>query len=92
MEKQNSTTTTSTTPTSPTKTLFCIAYEEFRNKQWIPGLEYMHAKDETEARLHFGGTFVGKSAWRKFRGRVFRVIAIAPVFGFFAKKENQLFV
>jgi len=79
--------------TNSTKTLFCIAYEEWRNGKWIPGLEYMHAKDEADARLQFGGTFMGpRKRFRMFRGRSFRVIAAAPVFGFFAKQENQLFV
>lgn len=70
-----------------TKQLYCVAYERRVGKTWHAALEYMHAKDITEARLHFGGTFMNKGskgAYGKLMGNTVRLVGIAPAFGAFA--------
>lgn len=69
-----------------------MAYEERRGNTWIAGLEYMHAANVGEARIHFGGSFMargkGSSNYGKVLGLDVRIVGIARVIGAHALDDN----
>ena len=51
----------------------------------------MHAENITDARLHFGGTFMNKRVkgrYGKMMGNTVRLVGIAPAFGAFALDDH----
>ncbi len=64
------------------KKLYCVAYEKLIGKKWVPGLEYMHAKDASESVLHLGGNIRGR--FGRLLGKDIRIVGVAPVIGAFA--------
>lgn len=74
--------TTPETP-KPKKPLYAIAYEyRVRPGVWRPEIEYMHAEDNSDARLQFFRSEPNSNH------RHMRIVGIAPVLGYFVNDNK----
>lgn len=67
------------------KTLYCVTFEVYKNREWHAREEYMHADDQAHARAIWA---VGVP--KNFKvGINVRIVGIAPAIGVHTNKAGQ---